>query len=116
MEHKKNIVKGYFEIIFSATDSDIDLSDVPEQRDWKDAKRGVFYKPIKQQLALRLNVDVVDWFKRQGEATKAGSMRPCARMWYGRWSERKLSLYFNVIAMVIQIMGPFDIVGKYAKY
>jgi uncharacterized protein (DUF4415 family) len=47
-------------------DEDIDLSDVPEQRDWKGAKRGVFYKPIKQQLTLRLDADVVDWFKLQG--------------------------------------------------
>jgi uncharacterized protein (DUF4415 family) len=48
-------------------DEDIDFSDVPEQRDWKGAKRGVFYKPIKQQLTLRLDADVVDWFKSQGE-------------------------------------------------
>ncbi len=47
-------------------DEDIDFSDIPEQLDWKDAKRGVFYKPIKQQLTLRLDADVVDWFKRQG--------------------------------------------------
>jgi uncharacterized protein (DUF4415 family) len=51
----------------AATDADIDFSDVPEQRDWKGAKRGVFYKPIKQQLTLRLDADVVDWFKSQGE-------------------------------------------------
>jgi uncharacterized protein (DUF4415 family) len=47
-------------------DEDIDFSDIPEQLDWKDAKRGVFYKPVKQQLTLRLDADVVDWFKRQG--------------------------------------------------
>lgn len=47
-------------------DEDIDLSDVPEQLDWKSAKRGMFYKPIKQQLTLRLDADVVDWFKQQG--------------------------------------------------
>jgi uncharacterized protein (DUF4415 family) len=47
-------------------ESDIDLSDTPERRNWKGAKRGVFYKPIKQQLTLRLDADVVDWFKRQG--------------------------------------------------
>ncbi len=47
-------------------DSDIDLSDAPEQRDWNRAKRGVFYKPVKQQLTLRLDADVVDWFKQQG--------------------------------------------------
>jgi uncharacterized protein (DUF4415 family) len=48
-------------------DTDIDFSDVAEQRDWMSAKRGVFYKPVKQQLTLRLDADVVDWFKRQGE-------------------------------------------------
>jgi uncharacterized protein (DUF4415 family) len=47
-------------------DKDIDLSDMPEQRDWTGAKRGVFYKAVKQQLTLRLDADVVDWFKRQG--------------------------------------------------
>jgi uncharacterized protein (DUF4415 family) len=47
-------------------DEDIHLFDVPEQLNWKGAKRGVFYKPIKQQLTLRLDADVVDWFKRQG--------------------------------------------------
>ena len=48
-------------------ESEIDLSDAPEQRNWKSAKRGVFYKPVKQQLTLRLDSDVVDWFKQQGE-------------------------------------------------
>lgn len=50
-----------------AKDSDIDFSEIPEQRDWKGAKRGVFFKPVKQQLTLRLDADVVDWFKSQGE-------------------------------------------------
>jgi len=48
-------------------DSEIDFSDIPEQLDWSGAKRGMFYKPIKQQLTLRLDADVVAWFKRQGE-------------------------------------------------
>ena len=52
--------------IANVKDDDIDFSDIPEQLDWKDAKRGVFYKPVKQQLTLRLDADVVDWFKRQG--------------------------------------------------
>ena len=52
--------------IVNIKDDEIDFSDIPEQLDWKDAKRGVFYKPIKQQLTLRLDADVVDWFKRQG--------------------------------------------------
>jgi uncharacterized protein (DUF4415 family) len=48
-------------------ESDIDVSDIAEQLDWKGAERGVFYKPIKQQLTLRIDADVVDWFKQQGE-------------------------------------------------
>jgi uncharacterized protein (DUF4415 family) len=53
--------------IISIKDEDIDFSDIPEQHDWKGAKRGMFYKPVKQQLTLRLDADVVDWFKQQGE-------------------------------------------------
>lgn len=43
----------------------IDTSDAPEQRDWRGARRGVFYRPVKQLLTLRLDADVVDWFKTQ---------------------------------------------------
>ena len=44
-------------------DDAIDTSDTPELRDWSDAKRGLFYRPVKQQLTLRLDADVVAWFK-----------------------------------------------------
>ena len=36
---------------------------LPEQRDWSGARRGVFFRPIKKQLTLRLDADVIDWFK-----------------------------------------------------
>lgn len=45
-------------------DSAIDTSDVPELLDWSGAKRGLFYRSVKQQLTLRLDADVIDWFKR----------------------------------------------------
>src|SRR5205823_4100141 len=44
-------------------DDVIDTSDAPELLDWSGAKRGLFYRPIKQQLTLRLDADVVAWFK-----------------------------------------------------
>jgi uncharacterized protein (DUF4415 family) len=44
-------------------DDAIDTSDAPELQDWSGAKRGLFYRPIKQQLTLRLDADVVAWFK-----------------------------------------------------
>ncbi|OAN56771.1 BrnA antitoxin family protein [Magnetospirillum moscoviense] len=48
-------------------DEAIDTSDAPEQRDWSGAERGRFYRPVKQHLSLRLDADVIAWFK--GHAT-----------------------------------------------
>ena len=45
-------------------DTAIDTSDAPELLDWSGAKRGLFYRPVKQQLTLRLDADVVAWFKQ----------------------------------------------------
>ena len=44
-------------------DDQIDTRDVPEARDWSGAQRGVFFRPIKQQLTLRIDADVIAWFK-----------------------------------------------------
>ena len=44
-------------------DDQIDMSDAPEILDWSNARRGVFYRPVKQQITLRLDADVVSWFK-----------------------------------------------------
>lgn len=51
-------------------DDTIDLSDMPEVTDFSDWTRGRFYRPVKQQLTLRLDADVVNWFKSQ--ATSGG--------------------------------------------
>jgi uncharacterized protein (DUF4415 family) len=45
------------------SDEAIDTSDAPELVDWAGAKRGLFYRPVKQQLTLRLDSDVIAWFK-----------------------------------------------------
>ena len=44
-------------------DDQIDTTDAPEILDWSDAKRGVFYQPVKQQITFRLDVDIIAWFK-----------------------------------------------------
>jgi uncharacterized protein (DUF4415 family) len=31
--------------------------------DWGEAKRGLFYRPVKQQITLRLDADLIAWFK-----------------------------------------------------
>ena len=44
-------------------DDEIDTASIPELLDWSNAARGVFYRPMKQQITLRLDADVVAWFK-----------------------------------------------------
>ncbi|GFH62966.1 MAG: hypothetical protein ZNDK_0737 [Candidatus Desulfovibrio kirbyi] len=44
-------------------DKDIDFSDIPEITDWSDMVRGKFYRPIKRQVSLRIDADILDWFK-----------------------------------------------------
>lgn len=53
--------------IAAMPDSEIDTSDAPEIEDWSNAKRGLFYRPMKQQLTLRLDMDVLDYFQRAGK-------------------------------------------------
>ena len=42
-----------------------DTSEIPEVLNWSDARRGLFYRPVKKQITLRLDADVVTWFKRR---------------------------------------------------
>ena len=52
-------------------DEDIDLSDAPEITPEMFAKavvrRGLQPPPIKQQITIRLDYDVLKWFREQGE-------------------------------------------------
>lgn len=45
----------------------VDTSDLPEISDWADARRGRFYRPVKRQITLRLDADVIAWFKARGD-------------------------------------------------
>jgi uncharacterized protein (DUF4415 family) len=44
-------------------DPAIDTSDIPEVTDWSKAQVGRFYRPIKQPVTIRLDADVIAWFK-----------------------------------------------------
>lgn len=50
------------------TDEEIDYSDIPPSppEKWQQAVRGGFYRPVKQQVTLRLDKDVLEWFKSGG--------------------------------------------------
>ena len=51
------------EALAALPEEQINTADVPEQKDWSGARRGLFFRPIKKQLTLRLDADVIDWFR-----------------------------------------------------
>ncbi len=55
--------KAELEALAALPEDEVDLSDSPEVRDWSGVKRGLFYRPVKKQLTLRLDADVIAWFK-----------------------------------------------------
>ncbi len=48
-------------------DAKIDTSDIPDGADWNNAERGRFYRPIKKPVTIRLDADVLAWFKARSE-------------------------------------------------
>jgi uncharacterized protein (DUF4415 family) len=47
-------------------EEDIDTSDIPEVKDWSGAVVGKFYRPPKEAVSIRLDADILVWFKGQG--------------------------------------------------
>jgi uncharacterized protein (DUF4415 family) len=45
-------------------DDKIDTADLPEKADWSGAKRGMFYRPVKKQITLRIDADLIEWFRQ----------------------------------------------------
>jgi len=56
----------------------IDTSHVPEltEEDFRRGLRGVFYRPVKKPVTMRLDADVIEWLKQDGPGyqTKANSL------------------------------------------
>ena len=53
-------------------DDQIDLVDIPEapEENWQYARRGNLYRPVKLPVTIRLDADVLSWFKEH--ATTVG--------------------------------------------
>jgi uncharacterized protein (DUF4415 family) len=58
-------------------DEQIDTSDIPELPPgaWKNAARGLFYRPVKQAVSLRLDSDIVAWLKKPGRGYQTRANR-----------------------------------------
>lgn len=59
-------IRANLDQIAARSDDAIDLSDAPEITDWSGAVPGRFFRPVKQQVTLRLDADVLHWFKTHG--------------------------------------------------
>ena len=59
-------------------DDEINTSAIPEltEKFWQNAVRNPFYRPLKQQLTLRLDADIIAWLRRQGRGyqTRANAL------------------------------------------
>jgi uncharacterized protein (DUF4415 family) len=58
-------------------DAEIDFSDIPPLSDkfWANAVRNPFYRPVKKQLTVRLDSDVIAWLRKQGKGGKGYQTR-----------------------------------------
>ncbi|MBR8836627.1 MAG: BrnA antitoxin family protein [Stigonema ocellatum SAG 48.90 = DSM 106950] len=56
-------IQAEIDALAALPEDQIKTDDIPEVWDWNSAKRGLFYRPIKQQITLRLDADLIDWFK-----------------------------------------------------
>lgn len=51
------------ERLAAAPETNIDTTDIPEVKDWSGAVRGGLYRPRKEVITIRLDADVLAWFK-----------------------------------------------------
>lgn len=58
-------LRAEVEALAAMRDEDIDFSDSPEVTDFHGFHRREFYRPVKQPLTLRLDADIIAWFKER---------------------------------------------------
>lgn len=61
--------EAHLKALAARPDSEIDYSDIPAftEEQWKGARRGEFYRPVKRQITARVDADVLEWLKSQGK-------------------------------------------------
>ena len=69
MKTLPDAVREELAALAGVSEEEIDFSDLPAttREDWAGAVRGRFYRPVKQQLTVRIDADVLEWLKRDGD-------------------------------------------------
>lgn len=55
--------------IAARPDSEIDFSDIPPLKEefWENAVRNPFYRPVKEQVTVHLDADIIAWLRQEGK-------------------------------------------------
>ncbi len=67
MKTQKARQAAEIEALRKMPDTGINTSDMPEISDWSHAERARFYRPTKQPIQIRIDADVIAWFKTKGK-------------------------------------------------
>lgn len=69
MKAVNDSVRDELSALAAKRDDEIDFSDIPPttKDDWRGAVRGQFYRPVKKQLTVRIDADVIEWLKKDGQ-------------------------------------------------
>jgi uncharacterized protein (DUF4415 family) len=66
MTEKKRVIKSDLARLNRSTDEQIDYSDIPELDEHVFAQPLVSWPPSKESITIRVDSDVLAWFRRQG--------------------------------------------------
>jgi uncharacterized protein (DUF4415 family) len=73
----------------NVTDEEIDMTGMPEYLNWTSAEIGKYYRPRKIPVSLRIDADVLVWFKSSGDGYQS-RMNEALRL-YARVQQRSQS-------------------------
>lgn len=93
-KHKSDARLEEIKRLAEMPDDEIDTSDIPEltREDFLRGRRGVFYRPVKQAITIRLDSDVIAWLRQDGPGyqTKANQLlrEQMLKSWSGKKSNK----------------------------
>jgi uncharacterized protein (DUF4415 family) len=69
MNKVSKTIRKELQALVDLPDDQIDYSDIPPttEADWQNAERGRFYRPVKKQLTVRIDADIIAWLQAKGK-------------------------------------------------
>ncbi len=68
MASDRKLTDDQIQQLHALQDREPDTRDIPEApaENWQHDQRGAFWKPRKEAISLRVDMDVLDWLRQQG--------------------------------------------------